>query len=218
MLAGILTNIPDNATISVRFPFTSDSQLFAANPGTGVNSVWQGSGGNPSGCLSSSLSNLLTTSTSTWTRTLTYEDMGVPAGATVTSISGGTLDSKCTAYFLPGLGQNSSGSATLVDGATNVTLSAVRNFSAVDSSYVTTSGTGVFGLYKNSSNSVTLTISNTLSTLLLILSNVTLLQDNLNFILSYVEDDAQFKVSGPLMIERIYISVSTPYWVLKRTN
>src|SRR5579859_6452634 len=141
------------STLVVTFAFPSDAQSFVSTRGTRVTMAWDGANGNPVGSLSSTRSvKGASSAASKWARTLTYEAMGVPVNSTITCITAGSLQSKCTAFTSAGSG-NLSGTATLVDGATTATLSAARSITATDSSFVTTTGTDLTGLSKPSSNS-----------------------------------------------------------------
>jgi len=173
-------------TLAVTFPFTSNAQSFTANPAANATLSWIGTDGNPSGSLQSAVTGKNhSNQNSSWTLTTTFTALGVPSGSTITAITAASLDSKCTA-FTTGGSQHTSGTATLVDGATTITLSAARSFTAVDASWVTTSGTDATGLSLNASDSITLTINNSLSTGNNNSANMTLLQDNLNFTITYV--------------------------------
>lgn len=173
-------------TLNVTFAFASDAQSFTATAGTNSTLTYDGATGNPAGALKSVVSGSNRNDNNSWARTLTYEAMGVPTGATITGITSASLQSKCTA-FASGTGCTS-GAVTLVDGVTTVTLSAQRSFTATDANWVTTNGTNATGLSKASSNSVTITIPNHLGTT----SGgsgkgVTLYQDQLTFTITYTE-------------------------------
>ena len=167
------------ATLVVTFDFASDAQSFVATPASNVTLSWV------SGTLQSDLSTKNAASrASRWDRTLTYQDMGVPAGSTITSITSASMQSQCTFYTSPGA-THQSGAATLTDGATVVTLSSARNFTATDASMVTTAGVNSGVMSSPASNSVAIRINNTLSTANTAGAHMALKQDNLTFTITY---------------------------------
>lgn len=167
------------ATVTVTFTFDTTAQGFAQNPGTSVS--MDGTGGS---LVSSRAVKGNTGADSSWTRTLTYITMGVPAGAIVRSITSASMDSRCTAFTSAGAG-NTSGAVTLQDGASIATLSAQRSITATDGAPVTTAGVDLTGLSNAASNSVVITIPNHLQNANTTGSTVTLSQDTLTFILTY---------------------------------
>ncbi len=202
------------STLNVTFAFLSDAQGFSSSAGAASTLTWDGTTGNPAGSLRSVLAGSNKNNNNSWTRTLTYETMGVPAGSTITGITSASLDSRCTA-FTSGTGCTS-GAATLVDGVTTVTLSAQRSFSATDGAFVTTAGTDLTGLTKASSNSVVLTIPNHLGTT----SGgsgkgVTLHQDQLKYTLTYttafnvVATGGSFALAGGVATLRVGLGIGS---------
>lgn len=167
------------ATLVVTFDFASDAQSFVATPAANVTLSWV------SGTLQSDLSaRNKANQASRWDRTLTYQDMGVPAGSTITSITSASMQSQCTFYTAPGA-THQSGAATLTDGATVVTLSSARNFTATDASPVTTAGVNSGVMSSPAANSVAIRINNTLSTANTAGAHMALRQDNLTFTITY---------------------------------
>ncbi len=166
-------------SVVVTFDFAANAQSFVSTPATSVTMSWV------SGTLESDVAvKNLASRASRWDRTLTYQAMGVPAGATVTGITSAAMQSQCTFYTSPGA-THQSGAATLTDGATVVTLSAARNFTATDAAMVTTGGTNSGVMSSPSSNSVALRINNTLSTANTTGAHMALKQDNLTFTITY---------------------------------
>jgi hypothetical protein len=170
------------ATLSVAFNFASNAGGFVATAGTNVTLAWSATGGNPTGCLQSSLSSKNNNSrASSWNLSTTWALLGVPAGSTITAVSACSLDSQNitrSSVATP----TQSGPATLTDGATVITLSSTRTLT--DTTLATTTGPGASGLALATSDTITITINNTLSTANVTGSNV-LVQDNLNFIITY---------------------------------
>jgi hypothetical protein len=121
---------------------------------------------------------------STFTLAGTWESLfGITHGSIIRSVTSASCQSKCTAFTTGAA--SSVNAATLVDGSTTVTLAALRNFSATDASFVTSSGTNATGLVLASNDSVTLTISNSLNTGNSNTASVALQQDNLTFTVTY---------------------------------
>jgi len=180
------------ATLVVTFDFASDAQSFVATPGTSVTASWV------SGTLQSDLAVKNSAARITqWNRTLTYIDMGIPPGATITGISSASAQSQCTFYTSPG-STHQANASTLVDGATTVTLSAVRSFTATDAAMVTSTGTNVSGMSSPASNSVTLKMANTLSTANTTGAHMAIKQDNLTFTITYTPPPAVIPSGVPM--------------------
>lgn len=95
---------------------------------------------------------------------LTWEQIGVPAGSTITGISACSLGGKCIEHWTGGHkvsdpSQNQINPATITDGSTVIVLSVARPFSQVESSFVTASGIGASGLSLPSTDVIELRIS-----------------------------------------------------------
>jgi hypothetical protein len=171
------------STLTVTFDFATTVQSFTATAGAASTMSYDSGTGNPAGALKTEITGKNKSNTDKWARTLTYQDMGVPANSTITGITSASMDSKCTLYTT---GASSiAGNVTLVDGATTVTLAATRTFTATDGSFVTTSGTNSTGLSKASSNSVVITINSTMATGNSTSADVILYQDQLTFVLTH---------------------------------
>jgi hypothetical protein len=182
LLAVLFARAAAADTLVVTFDFASDAQSFVATPATNVAMSWQSAGG---GFLLSDLNTKNASNRqSRWDRTMTYIAMGVPAGATITGITSASMQSQCSIYTNPGA-THQSGAATLTDGATVVTLSSARSFTAVDASPVTTNGVNNTSMSSPASNSVALRINNTLSTANVTGARMALRQDTLTFTITY---------------------------------
>jgi hypothetical protein len=166
-------------TVTVTYPFSSDSQGFVCTPATNVTCAWN------AGVLRSSLSTKNAASrASRWDLATTWQALGVPVGARVNGVVGGSMQSQVTSYTLPG-SQHQSGAVTVTDGATVATVSTARNFTAVDALPVTTFGTDLTGLSLPASDAVAIRINNTLSTANTTGAVVILNQDLLQFVVQY---------------------------------
>jgi len=173
------------ATVVVTFQFVSDAQGFTTTDGT--HASWDSANGNPLGSLKQTLSGKNATDTSQkWTRTMTYVQMGVPTGATVTSITSASMQNR---LFTNTTGGNSTiGTAQLVDGGTTVTLAAARSITsatAVDSGWNTQTGTNQTGMTSPSSNSVTINLNYSIATGNSTSAVVTFNMDVLTFTITY---------------------------------
>lgn len=180
LLALWLLAFPAQAdTLVVTFDFAADAQSFVATPGAFVTQAWA------SGSLSNDRPRKAATgASSTWARTTTWTGLGVPSGATITGVTSASMQSKCTVFTSAGT-PNTSGAVTLVDGATTITLSAQRSITGTDGAFVTTNGTDATGLSLAAANSITLTIPDTMTNTNVVGSDVTILQDNLTFTITY---------------------------------
>lgn len=132
----------------------------------------------PTNHKNTTASNSKFTISGTWTALF-----GVPAGGVITGVTSASAQSKCTT-FTGGSGCSALAS-TLVDGATTITLSAARSFTATDASFVSSSGTDATGLALAASDTVTVTIANTLGNGNSNSDTVVLQQDNLVFTITY---------------------------------
>lgn len=143
------------------FHWTSDADSFTFTPNGDGTATWSASGGDvDAGCLQNELSGRNKADTGAWTRTLTFEDMGVTAGDTVSAITSASIQSKVTVYG--SVDNLTIGNVTLSDGSTTVVLAASRTPTGTDSVYQTQSGTNDTGLSWASTQSVTITINQNL--------------------------------------------------------
>src|SRR5579885_1898912 len=85
-------------TLVVTFAFATDANGFVAHPASPSVLSFDASNGNPAGALKSSASGSNLANNNSWQQSLTFQQMGVPANATVTAITGGSMQSKCTAF------------------------------------------------------------------------------------------------------------------------
>lgn len=168
-------------TLVVTFAFASDAQGFTFSNGGDSFATGSWTGGVLQSVRTHKGAN---GSNNTWTLATTWTGLGVPSGATITGVTSASMQSQCTTFTSAGSG-NTSGATTLVDGATTVTLSTQRTFTATDGSPVTTNGTDATGLSLAAANSITLTIPNHLQNANTTGSSVILSQDQLVFTITY---------------------------------
>ena len=148
------------ATTVKTFNWTSNADSFTYNDTLGNGSgAWSSTGGDAdAGCLQNDVSGRNKDSIGTWARTLTFEDMGVTAGHTVTGITSASIKTKVLTYS-GGVNSATLGTVTLSDGTTTVTLAASRSPTATDSTFQTQSGTDNTSLNWASTQSVTITLN-----------------------------------------------------------
>lgn len=190
IIVGSLVSIAYADTLVVSFPFTSDAQGFVATPAANVTMSW-----NTSALRSHLQTKNAPNRANRWDLATTWTGLGVPVGATITGVTAASMDSRVTAYTAAG-SQHQSGATTLTDGATVITLSSARNFTATDPAPVTTAGVDMTGLSLPASNAINLRINNTLSTSNTNGATMTLFQDTLNFTITYTPAPA-FTPVGP---------------------
>jgi Na+-transporting NADH:ubiquinone oxidoreductase subunit NqrB len=134
-------------TLNVFFTFDTTSEGFTSTSAASVTGDWFSGDGHPS---SGSLQKRITgknqnTTGNIWTRTLTFETMGVPAGATITAITAGSSWSRCNEY-VTGSGTNQQVGVSLIVGGNTYSISgASANFTAV-SDWAQQTGTNATGL------------------------------------------------------------------------
>lgn len=74
------------STVTKTFAFLSNAESFSPTGGVNSTLIWSSSVGNPAGSLESSVSGRNKTDADYWEWTGTWEQLGVPVGATVTSV------------------------------------------------------------------------------------------------------------------------------------
>jgi hypothetical protein len=86
-------------TVTKTFSFASDAEGWASSGGTADTTLgWSASGGNTGGCISSRIFGRNKSADPHWYYVGTWEDMGVPAGATVTNIQLLGFDWRCSEW------------------------------------------------------------------------------------------------------------------------
>ena len=91
------------ATVTKTFTFGSDAEGWAVSGGTADTTLgWSSTGGNTGGCLSSRIFGRNKSADPHWYYLGTWEDMGVPAGATVTHIQLLGFDWSCSEWNVGG--------------------------------------------------------------------------------------------------------------------
>jgi hypothetical protein len=144
----------------VLFPFDANSDGFTATTNSGTVGSWVSNAGHPVlGALENRLAGVKnTTSTgNTWTRTLTFEDMGVPIGSTVTAVTSGSIWTRCSEYNT-GATPNNSGGVTLVpQGGSAITIAVQSPDYTAVTAWTQELGVNATGLSYPSSTSCTIT-------------------------------------------------------------
>lgn len=87
------------ATVNTLFAFASSAEGFVGYPGSNITMSYDGSVGNPAGSLKARIAVANNSAYSSWRLTgITWEDLGVPAGATVTHVRLQGASTRCTEY------------------------------------------------------------------------------------------------------------------------
>jgi hypothetical protein len=146
------------ATLNVLFTFNADADSFAfSNGGPNVAGGYQAGDGDPaSGCLEVNQTTKNRSSTGNhWSRSLTFESMGVPAGATITGISSASIRTRCSTYTSGLADANRSDGAYLriVNQADIEVAPATAHYTGV-TAWAQQSGAGAAGLSLPSDTSV----------------------------------------------------------------
>lgn len=170
--------------MNLALAFLSDAQGFSGSPAASTTLSWDGTVGNPAGSLKARTAGKNKNGASTWTWTGTWEDLGVPAGSTVTGVTGASMQSRCTEYSTGA--SSTSGPVTLTDGATTITLSSQRTgITATSGSWTTTNGVDATGLSLPSSDTISITIAVAPNTGNSTSAAVTLYQDTIAATVTY---------------------------------
>jgi hypothetical protein len=143
-------------TVTATFDWNTDAESFTHTSPNAVTTASRiaNSGDGNTGCLDNSTTGNRATDEPYWSRTLTFEDLGVPAGATVNAITSGSIKSKC--YVRQNADGSTIGPVQLINGAATVTLANTRSVSGTDSNFVTQSGIDFSDLNYASDTSVTI--------------------------------------------------------------
>lgn len=185
------------ATLNVSFTFDADSESFTANTNQGVVAQWQSADGDPAnGCLEGRITGKnQNVAGNDWTRQLTFEDMGVPAGATITAISAASMMTRCSEYNT-GTGTNQSQGCLLTpSGQTAIEIAAASaNFTGT-TAWAQQTGAGATGLSLPSDTSCQLQWLFDLRTANSASAAVTIRGDTIAFTIEYDED-----LAGPEVV------------------
>jgi hypothetical protein len=149
---------PISASEPILFPFNSSADNWESITSANVTGNWISNDGHPNlGSLEKRISGKnVNTTGNIWRRTLTFEQMGVPAGATITGIRNSSMWTRCAEYNT-GTGTNQSDSCTLLPaGGSSILLAGPSaNFVAV-TAWAQQTGTPVSGLSYPSNTSCTI--------------------------------------------------------------
>lgn len=175
------------ATTVKTFQFTSNAEGFTFTSDSGKSTgAWVSSGGNnDAGCIEVSTDGRNSTDTAHWDGTFTFEDLGVPSGATVTGITSASMYTQCIVFNV--VDSAAIGPATLTDGSTPVTLASSRTITATDGSYVQQTGVDNTSLNWASTQSVTITLASTMDLANDAAAEVHFYMDDLSFTITYTE-------------------------------
>lgn len=86
------------ATVTKTFHFAADAESFVANAGANSTLSWDGTTGNPAGALKARILGRNKNNANSWVWTGTWEQLGVPAGSTVTAVRVDSAYTRCTEY------------------------------------------------------------------------------------------------------------------------
>ncbi len=174
------------ATVTKTWTFASGAETFVSSTGAQSTAAWDGTTGNPAGALYTRINGRNVSNANYWEWTGTFENMGVPAGATVTGIQLVGGYTRCTVYNRGA--PSTAGPWELRDntGATVLaTLYGGRTFTGTDPSWVAASGTLQPLSSLPSATSVLLRLNNTLSTSFSRRAEVRLYDDQVSVRITY---------------------------------
>lgn len=180
------------ATLQKTYNFTSDAQGWVAGGDT-PNTVleWSGSGGNPTGCFKNEITGRNKSADADWSLTTTWEALGVPVGASVTSIKLDGVDWRCSVWLEGHATTPSEFRSFLLNQSDAITLitSMSNNQGGIlgTTSYATVSGVdmAIPSEFQPSSTTVNLMADLYLRTANTGTTNVTILVDNVIFTITY---------------------------------
>ena len=135
-------------TLVVTFAFPSDAQSFTATTGADTVGSWQSGDGTPSaGCLQLRISGRSkTNANNVYSRTLTFEAMGVPAGSTITGITSGSAYYRCREWVSGNVPGNNADFVRLTpSGQSAITIAGAASYTNI-SGWAVSSGVDSTGL------------------------------------------------------------------------
>lgn len=148
------------ATQVVTFAFASDAESFTPTTGGQTTGSWQSADGTPSnGCLQFRIDGKnKTNANNTYSRTLTFEDMGVPASSTITAINTASCYTKCREWNVGSATGNQSDGVTLApSGYSTVEIAAASSEFTATTAWAQQTGAGASSLSIPSATSCTVT-------------------------------------------------------------
>ncbi len=189
MCEGLLANQADAATLTKTYSFLSTSETWAGNAGTGTTDTYQAAAGNPAGALQSRISGRnVVNATAGWLITgITWESLGIPAGATITSVDG-YYDWSCTEWT-SGNAASASGDLVITDSVdgnattleTGVTFGALTAWSTRNA----TAAVAIPAALQASSTSIKIKLLGNLQTLAVNGAAVARQMDNIVLVITY---------------------------------
>ena len=194
------------ATTVKTFDWSANADSFTFTPASDATGAWANIAGET--VLRTQLSGRNKTDTGYWSRTLTFEDMGVPTGATISGITSSSIQSKV--YAIGGMDAATLGNVTLSDGTTTVVLAASRTgpTGTAETSYTTQNGTDNTSLNWASNQSVTITLNHNLDCANNPGLNYDFFWDNLTFTITYTEAAQDVEVA-PTAPDAVSAAVNT---------
>ena len=167
------------------FSFPSDSESFVFTSDSGDSTgAWLSSDGDPAnGSLSLTTTGRKKPDTAHWDLTgITWEDLGVPAGAIITAISAASCNHKCSVWVA---GDTASlESIALIDGAITIELAGLVAYTGT-TAWANKTGAGATGLSLASSNALSIVVDTATLTANAATTDITLLQDEITFTITY---------------------------------
>ena len=151
--------------------------------------------GNPAGSLRMGVTGRNTAGSGTWTWTGTFEDLGVPAGTTVTGYSAASFDHRCSVWNVGG-SPNQVGAWSINDGTARTLVTATANYTGTTSWANRSASPGVTGLSLPSNTSVSLTLGYSIKDGNNASAAVTVGADNLSLTVEYEIPVSSYTYSG----------------------
>lgn len=185
-------------TVTKTFAFLSNSESFSGvSGGSGVTMDWYASDGNPAGCLRSALTSNSLTRVNYWEWVGTWEDLGVPSGATVTYARLNSGNWKCSNYSRAGSGNTAGPYKIYSNDATPVQIAQIWAGASVSgtTSWQTISAQSdqaIGSSYQASSTTVRIRLYDTHVTSVGAGPNVTLLDDQVSLVITYTSGGSSY--------------------------
>jgi hypothetical protein len=187
------------ATVQKTFTFATTTESFVGQSVGDATFSHSSSVGNPSGSLYIDMDGNggLTCPDGYWELETTWEDLGVPAGSTVTGVTSASAD-----YQVPVCNRETTcqvDDVVLTDDTTNITLASTRSWTGPDSTWYTNNGTDSTGHSFASDNTVYIRANVTLTLQSHPTADLQLYIDNITFTITY--DDGTTAVSNDLDLQ-----------------
>ena len=172
------------------FVFASDAESWSFTTGGKSTGAFTSGDGNPSGSLETDSIGRNNTDSSTWTWTGTFEDLGVPSGATINGYSASSFDHKCSVANILNSAQfgdiGNTKSLEINDGTAR-DLIGIQTFSGITSWANKSNAPAITGLSLASTTSITLTLHTTIDVGNNAAAQCTILADNISLTINYTD-------------------------------